>query len=440
MYLNRLKIMGSLCVSLALMFGCDDGDTSAGGDTNADSGVVADSGASTDSGSADDSGAPTDSGSAGDGGSADDGGTLSDGSVVDVDAGMPDAAAPMAPLLDEALDCTPRPGTGVAPGEDLLKVTLGDAEAICNDGSPAVMYVRPAADEANQNNWVFHLQGGGGCGGQNCVERWCERNEKMTSTATPPGMRGKGIMARSAENSLGDANQVFLYYCSSDNWAGRATDAVIPAGDETPEFRLHFNGEAIHNAALDALEAGVTTDDGTTTMPRFEGDGYALWTGTSGGCLGVAHTADRFAVRAAARGFRPYSVCDANFGPTTAELPAGEALDAFTENNETRYEISDAYASMLMDESCVEQNADNPSLCIQAGYVLANHVVSAPLFVRMDFGDEAIGESYLAAGFQDESSARAYAERCCVRPQGKALKRQPGPSESMARLADNTLV
>ena len=171
----------------------------------------------------------------------------------------------------------------------------------------------------------------------------------------------------------------------------------------------------------------MTTDDGTTMMPRFEGDGYALWTGTSGGCLGVAHTADRFAVRAAARGFRPYSVCDANFGPTAAELPAGEALDAFTENNETRYEISDAYASMLMDESCVEQNADNPSLCIQAGYVLANHVVGAPLFVRMDFGDEAIGESYLVAGFSRREFGQGVRRALLRAAAGEGIETPPRP-------------
>ncbi len=334
---------------------------------------------------------------------------------------------PSTALLDEALGCEPNPGNGVAPGDDLLKVTLDAPDAICNDGSPAVIFVRRAANEENQNNWVFHLQGGGGCGGADCAQRWCGRNEKMTSTATPPGMVGKGIMRRSPQNTLGDANQVFLYYCSSDNWSGRATDAVIPATEDTPDFRLHFRGDAIHNAALDALEAGVTSDDGTVQMPPFEGDGFALWTGTSGGCHGVAHTADRFAARASTQGFSPFIVCDANYGANPEFLPDGPPLEAFLEERAGRFELTDQFANANRDQSCMEALSDDPFLCDLPGYVLGNHVTQAPLFIRMDLADPSISDSYLAAGFSIEEFAQGVRASLLAASQSQGTETPPRP-------------
>ena len=61
------------------------------------------------------------------------------------DGGVTDGGADAVPMLDEALPCTPTPDTGVAEGDDLVRVTLSDPRAVCNDGTPAVMYVRRAA-------------------------------------------------------------------------------------------------------------------------------------------------------------------------------------------------------------------------------------------------------------------------------------------------------
>ena len=234
-------------------------------------------------------------------------------------------------------------------------------------------------------------------------------------------------MSRNDKNMLGNANQVFMYYCSSDNWAGQSDDVVIPAGDANPDFRLHFRGETIQNAVIDALIAGVTSDDGTATMPRFEGEGFALWTGTSGGCQGVANTADRFAVRAADQGLSPYIVCDANFGPSPDDLPAGEALNAFVADRANRFEISSTYAMPLRDQSCMAQLADDPTLCELSGYVLANHVVGAPLFVRMDLGDQSIGESYFSAGFSLEEYARGVRTALLSAAAGEGVEAAPRP-------------
>src|SRR5688500_9145568 len=83
----------------------------------------------------------------------------------------------LAPMVDEALTdwCADyNPGTGVEQGEDLWRVTLDDPAAVCNDGTPAVMYVRPASSPEFANDWVFYLQGGSTCTDlETCAVRWC---------------------------------------------------------------------------------------------------------------------------------------------------------------------------------------------------------------------------------------------------------------------------
>ena len=119
-----------------------------------------------------------------------------------------------------------RPKPPVTPGNDLHRLTLRDPNALCNDGSPAVLYIKPAQDPAHSSEWVFHLQGGGNCGGyEECRGRWCGEDfydaAKMSSQWNPDSIKGQGVFSTSPDNSFSGANQVFLYYCSSDNLIGQ---------------------------------------------------------------------------------------------------------------------------------------------------------------------------------------------------------------------------
>jgi hypothetical protein len=71
----------------------------------------------------------------------------------------------------------------VAPGNALFRVNVelnNFPNAICNDGSGAVFYVRQASNQADRNKWHIHLQGGGGCrDGQSCVA-WHTANQPGT--------------------------------------------------------------------------------------------------------------------------------------------------------------------------------------------------------------------------------------------------------------------
>src|SRR3954471_4212683 len=62
----------------------------------------------------------------------------------------------------------PLTAPNVTSGE-LRKIVINSPGAVCNDGTPAVMYVRAAApgasepDGSSANRWVIHLEGGGSC-------------------------------------------------------------------------------------------------------------------------------------------------------------------------------------------------------------------------------------------------------------------------------------
>ena len=93
---------------------------------------------------------------------------------------------------------------------------------------------------------------------------------KMTSDEAPDvGIDGKGILARRAENPFADWNQVFVYYCSSDNWTGggatRDVDVEHPVSGAPLSMRLHFAGHRIIEAVVGTLrreDGTLTWDDG----------------------------------------------------------------------------------------------------------------------------------------------------------------------------------
>ena len=53
--------------------------------------------------------------------------------------------------------------SGVRAGQDLNRITLQGEGVVCNDGTPAVMFVKRASNPDNESVWVFHFQGGGAC-------------------------------------------------------------------------------------------------------------------------------------------------------------------------------------------------------------------------------------------------------------------------------------
>ncbi len=231
------------------------------------------------------------------------------------------------PVLDEAFCVnfpTAGPNAGVpthgevgqwnGQGAPMVKVELTAPGAVCNDGTPGAMYLRPApsmvAGVANPaaNHWVIHFKGGGGCKSfTSCRARWCADPAKrlnnpglMSTAGTFLETNGSGILSQSAANPFNSWNHVLLYYCSSDSWLGDHDMgmAVSNHPDDAAGLNDHliaFKGVAIVKAAFDRLLSSVpvTLPNGSgVQMPLLKNADLVLLSGDSAGANGARMHAD----------------------------------------------------------------------------------------------------------------------------------------------------
>jgi hypothetical protein len=314
------------------------------------------------------------------------------------DAGPLDASADSggaAPLIHEAGLCDERsPDLSVAPGTDLLKVTLDDPDAVCADGSPAVVYVRPApAGSANPDRWLVWLESGGGCNSPAaCRARWCGATiGKMTSRFAPDGVRMGGVFDTRADNDFADWNHVVAYYCSSDSWSGRQRTLAVDATGATPPYELFVHGAYIVDAIFDTLKRGAVSDDRTMTLPSLDDASMLLFTGSSAGAGGVRSNADRIGevVRATNPDVDYRVVVDAGFfpaDPAPPALPEADALAAL----DFKHEAFTTWRNGDTDASCLAYHAGDPRWCSDNTHLIQHHVTT-PAFIKQDLRDGAPG-------------------------------------------------
>ncbi|HVF33940.1 MAG TPA: pectin acetylesterase-family hydrolase, partial [Candidatus Saccharimonadia bacterium] len=326
------------------------------------------------------------------------------------------------------------PGAGaVAPGTDLFRVDVpGDRypDAHCADGSPAVFYVRRARDAAHRDDWVVYLQGGGSChSGEQCHARWLGRDgnfgaNKLSSRFAPArGIAGGGIEDAGARNPFARWNHVFVYYCSSDGWAGTAKDVETEAVHEgvVKRYRIDLLGARIVDAVFDLLRSGQLAYAGANgervALPDLDGARRVLFAGSSAGGSGVRTNADRIGALLRAQSSR----CDGNgCGPTYAAvidtsyslshegLDHGGSLACGPEDTAScTYEKqvrSQWFGSLLgfrrgiTDESCVDYHAPRGDewRCADGVHLLQHHVMT-PFFVRVDLQDPLVMDNTLDA-------------------------------------------
>ena len=309
-------------------------------------------------------------------------------------------------------------------GTDLMKVTLDPAlhpDAMCNDGTPGVMYVRRASAPADADKWVIYLQGGGSCSSfEECLARWTHKGSnygahKMSTDTrlapaggvnyvAPPGIRGGGILSRSAGNAFATWNQVFVYYCSSDEWSGQATATTYgsASGALVGDYFLHFHGADILDAAIADLRAGVGYDanrDGEidTWLRSLDSAAVVLFTGSSAGGNGVKHNADRLGADLLATnpGLDFRAVVDAAGMPdlSAAAWPPRYSYSGF---------FMDVWSHMTLDwharvdASCLAAYvAADQYRCADTTNVLL-HYLDTPFLHRMDLQDENAIDTWLA--------------------------------------------
>lgn len=314
------------------------------------------------------------------------------------------------------------PGTG-----DMRKITLNAPGAVCNDGTPAIMYVRAARPGATEpdgpsaNRWVIHFEGGGSCTSyEDCIVRWCGLGfytaHQMSSTYENDSISRGGLLNRNGANRLADRNVVMLNYCSSDAWAGRKSGTVLTSTeDPTKAYSLHFQGATIADAAFTALERGVTG------MPRLTDATDILISGDSAGASAVRTHLDRLNARlkAANPNVRVRGQLEATFFPDfngKQGFPAGDPRDpVYAKRTEQYTRIDVGMLNAIQDDSCAAAHPDARYLCADNGYIELNHITT-PFFQIQDLTDsqllEALEEggleatpAQIAAGLHDQLTA-----------------------------------
>jgi hypothetical protein len=333
-------------------------------------------------------------------------------------------------------------------GTPMLRHTLAGANSRCNDGSQAVMYVRPAnayysgpqlpAAARKPERWVIYFEGGGGCQDPDaCLARWCsspgtrvfERAAKMSTLgAFDATGGGSGIFSRNpAVNDFAGYNQVWLYYCSSDNWIGSNTLTGVAPSAGAP-YDIEFQGEAIVNDAFAQLAlGGVGGDAGpaatyyATTLPALSTAEEVVLAGESAGGGGLRHHLDRLRgfIHTQAPGARVVGLIDAGLPPALWTPAINWAASPFLDYDDY---LTNAVGSGLafwgadpsaLDASCqapgyaAAHNAIgvHPEICADTTYTLLNHITT-PFFVRMDIGDTLADDRY--AGYAFYPSGQAY--------------------------------
>lgn len=321
---------------------------------------------------------------------------------LDVGAGMPNYGVG----IPVAAPGAPRP---------LLKRTLLGPDSHCNDGSPAVMYMRPApVGSPDADKWVIHFEGGGSCpDAEGCLERFCsigpnpavfDRAGKMSSLGYPDAIDHQdGMLAWNPANDFVGYNHVHLAYCSSDSYGGSAEPKTETALGES--FEIEFRGEAIVRDMLATLRDGPTFADPpgaiayyAQPMPDLDDSELVIFAGDSAGGTGMRHHLDRMADEVATHNTNPggvevLGVVDAGLAPQlfgggfSWNPPASPAsyddlgLSFMRPRGRDFWELDDS----ALDESCMSSGVED-YYCMDTVYTVLNEITT-PVFVRADLKD-----------------------------------------------------
>lgn len=287
--------------------------------------------------------------------------------------GSPAASPDAPPTIDAAGDaavgaCVDPPSTPVVGTLEKHEIANAVArDAVCNDGSPGIYYVRRGTG-CGATRWVIGLEGGGSC---NTADECAARAHGLTSSVGKPAtLTLHGILdADGAANpDFFTANVVYVDYCTSDNWAGHRA-----ASADTNGFA--FRGADLLRAALqDLRDPAISGPDHLGTATEV------LLVGSSAGGLGVVANADRLS--AALPAVRVRAVNDAGWvADLLSDPPAGQSAQPSYVEFDARF----AYWAALPDDSCAALEPDHPGRCSIGPTVFPR--LTTPLFVHEDQRD-----------------------------------------------------
>ena len=203
-------------------------------------------------------------------------------------------------------------------GRPMLRRTIDltdHPDAKCNDGSPAIMYIRPSNHLAPalppSNKWLIFFDGGGGCRDEDAclLTRWCSGGSEVYSVAGKMSSRGALVAIDPLDgiwnafppgtaNFFADFNQVLVHYCSSDTWTGSIAHTGLTTSTGV-SFDIEFQGEAIVDAVIKTLLDGPTRPDPSPLqlelqyeLPDLDEATKIVFGGESAGANGLRHHID----------------------------------------------------------------------------------------------------------------------------------------------------
>lgn len=327
------------------------------------------------------------------------------------------------------------------PGRPMLRRTLTGVNSRCNDGSPAVMYLRPAPVGGQSDKWVIQFEGGGGCRGeQSCFERWCgltgqifDRAGKMSSLGAAGAITEQGGLTTERQGDFADYNHVVVHYCSSDNWIGSAPvgTPLDPASGLPLTYDIEFQGEHIVADVIDTLRAGLTFADPEPAeahynipMPDLDTARRVILSGDSAGGGGLRHHLDRIAEELLLNSVNPagvqvVGVVDAGFAPSMYApaivwapanplVPYTSYVDMLTHEHQPVTRGLWGVDDSALDQSCLVL-APTPSLyCLDTNWTLKHHITT-PFFLHQDLADPVAADRYIQWGIFASSEDYAQA-------------------------------
>lgn len=256
-----------------------------------------------------------------------------------------------------------------------MKLTDIDPLAVCNDGSPALMYTRKL--EPLTKKWHFHIDGGFFCYDQpSCVMR-ALTSATLVSTKGWETVKNMSGVFDPHMGGFPDYTHAAIGYCSSDAWFGQINveNFTMVAGTKLPNGKegTYFRGYTILQAVLKQFLLW-----GLGSTPGHE----LFVSGCSAGSIAATAQADswasRLAIIAAENGIKyhkPYiwtlldgapivspvtdtmnslpiytmamSLVDLLYGPSTGASPDG-----------------------FLNKKCAAANPGNESTCVWTGSVM----------------------------------------------------------------------
>lgn len=252
-------------------------------------------------------------------------------------------------------------------------------DAVCNDGTTPVFYVRRGTDA---DKWVLWFKGGSGCGDEQGCKSRMANDPTLTSSkpwmsiaqlddkgnaSSADGKAGGILSASAAQNpDFHTWNHVYMVYCSSDMWTGNR-------GASPETWGMHFRGEAIADAMLDAMR-----DASIVGEPTIDEASAVLVTGSSAGGIGARHHIDRFAGQLDGVAIKGFS--DAAITPSvTPARGLDPELEKAAGSERLRLWGTDGQATCAAKTSEADRY-----LCIEGRHLVEKGYIKTPMFHHMD--------------------------------------------------------